>query len=91
MGLLAWSLSTAGMLPASTWDLQSEPQTDVVSAAWHFTAGSGCFPICRRWGGTWGLQRSPEAAGCWYGLVAASPAVAAMSPGSVAGTAELPS
>ncbi|KAI1237980.1 GTPase HRas, partial [Lamprotornis superbus] len=44
--------STAGMLPAFAWDLESQPQTDVVSAAWYFTAGSGCIPLCSGWGGT---------------------------------------
>lgn len=53
--------------------------------------GLAAFPFAQGGVGHAGLQRSTEAAGCWYGLVAASPAVAAMSPGYVAGTAELPS
>lgn len=53
--------------------------------------GLATFPSAHGGVGHAGLQRSTEAAWCWCWLMAASPAVAAMSPGYVAGTAELPS
>lgn len=53
--------------------------------------GLAAFPSAQGGMGHAGLQRSAEAAGCWCELVAASSAVATMSPGCGAGTAELPS
>lgn len=84
MGLLAWSPTQLGCSQHLPGILSLNPKEMLFLLPGTSQLGLAAFPSTQGGVGHAGLQRSAEAAGCWCGLVAA------ISPGCVAGTAELP-